>query len=584
MTSGQKWPGDSSGEDAFELRLGRGARGATSGKVSGRLTKHLSGRRVGAKSSIGRAHSPMNGDGRQRVIVKVAFRSHGRGGGGGAGGGRGGALHAHGRYLERDGAGREGERGQFFDRDVAAVEDARERLSLWERDDPRHFRLMLAPESGARIDDLAVWTREVMAGMEKDLGVRLDWMAVAHHNTDNPHVHVILRGVREDGRDLVIARDYMARGLRERAREVTTEHLGPRGIEDARLSRQREVDAPHRTRLDRVLERSIDRHGDILLQRLGRDHETPRAPGMGGEGFGDALRARARALEARGLAREVRRNVLRFERDWLARLPEPSALDVSRTLRTSRLYERGWGTVRGVVQDLGSRGADPERGLLIVETDTRGRVLLNTTREALDGLQKGATVTLHPEGRRASIERIAFHPVKDQARALADTALDRDLDAIARGEERRLPQLPAIERALEERVAYLMDAGLGHRDPGGRFVFRDGVRDALRAAELARAGRDLAKAEDRDIDAPEHTQADGWRLRDTRELFAGRAAVLERGDALTLAALSPDNGRTPEPGDTFRLERSRSSPAVEAVQEIARSRSAGRDRDVGRDR
>ena len=127
------WPGDSSGEDDFVLRLGRGARGATSGKVSGRLTKHLSGRRIGAGSSIRQAHAPMRGDGRQRVIVKVAFRSHGRSGASGGGGGSGGGLRAHSRYLERDGAGREGERGAFFDRDVEVAEDSRDRLSLWER-------------------------------------------------------------------------------------------------------------------------------------------------------------------------------------------------------------------------------------------------------------------------------------------------------------------------------------------------------------------------------------------------------------------------------------------------------------------
>jgi type IV secretory pathway VirD2 relaxase len=44
--------------------------------------------------------------------------------------------------------------------------------------------------------------------MERDLGTKLDWIAVDHYNTDNPHVHLLIRGKAEDGRDLVISRDY----------------------------------------------------------------------------------------------------------------------------------------------------------------------------------------------------------------------------------------------------------------------------------------------------------------------------------------------------------------------------------------
>jgi type IV secretory pathway VirD2 relaxase len=53
--------------------------------------------------------------------------------------------------------------------------------------------------------------------MEKDLGTKLDWVAVDHWNTDNPHVHIILRGRADDGQDLVIARDYIKEGMRARA-------------------------------------------------------------------------------------------------------------------------------------------------------------------------------------------------------------------------------------------------------------------------------------------------------------------------------------------------------------------------------
>jgi type IV secretory pathway VirD2 relaxase len=62
--------------------------------------------------------------------------------------------------------------------------------------------------------------------MEKDLGTKLDWVGVDHWNTDNPHVHLIVRGVRDDGQDLVISRDYIKEGMRARARISSPRNWG----------------------------------------------------------------------------------------------------------------------------------------------------------------------------------------------------------------------------------------------------------------------------------------------------------------------------------------------------------------------
>jgi type IV secretory pathway VirD2 relaxase len=62
-----------------------------------------------------------------------------------------------------------------------------------------------------------------MLDVEKDLGTKLDWLAVDHWNTDNPHVHVLICGWAGDGKDLVISREYISRGFRDprsRARDV----------------------------------------------------------------------------------------------------------------------------------------------------------------------------------------------------------------------------------------------------------------------------------------------------------------------------------------------------------------------------
>src|SRR3546814_7353231 len=90
-------------------------------------------------------------------------------------------------------------------------------------DDRHHFRFIVSPEDAGEIGDLRRFTRDLMADMAKDLETRLDWIAVDHWNTDNPHIHILVRGVADDGQDLVVARGYMSEGLRWRA-ERSEEH------------------------------------------------------------------------------------------------------------------------------------------------------------------------------------------------------------------------------------------------------------------------------------------------------------------------------------------------------------------------
>src|SRR3546814_11538595 len=78
-----------------------------------------------------------------------------------------------------------------------------------------------------------------MKQVELDLGTRLDWVAVDHWDTDNPHTHIVLRGKDDRGEDLVIARDYIGRGMRTRASELATDWLGPRTQRELERSRQR---------------------------------------------------------------------------------------------------------------------------------------------------------------------------------------------------------------------------------------------------------------------------------------------------------------------------------------------------------
>jgi type IV secretory pathway VirD2 relaxase len=159
----------------------------------------------------------------------------------------------HLRYIEREGVGRDGEPGKGYgtitdEADLAAFEERG-------REDRHQFRFIVSPEDAEQLEDLRTYTRHLMGRMEADFGTRLDWVAVDHWNTDNPHTHVVLRGKDDTGKDLIIARDYIAQGMRYRASELATEWLGPRTELEIQRAQLREVDQERWTSLDRTLQR-----------------------------------------------------------------------------------------------------------------------------------------------------------------------------------------------------------------------------------------------------------------------------------------------------------------------------------------
>jgi len=69
------------------------------------------------------------------------------------------------------------------------------------RGDRHHFRFIVSIEEGVEMTDLKAFTSDLLADMERDLATKLDWVAVEHWNTDNPHVRLLARGKAEDGKD-----------------------------------------------------------------------------------------------------------------------------------------------------------------------------------------------------------------------------------------------------------------------------------------------------------------------------------------------------------------------------------------------
>jgi type IV secretory pathway VirD2 relaxase len=152
----------------------------------------------------------------------------------------------------------------------------------------RQFRIVISPED-AQEQDLDRYVRTYMARIEKDLGQKLRWAAVNHHNTDHPHAHVVIRGIDTKGREVRMERDYISHGLRGRAAELATQWLGRRP-EQSRVDQwTREAELAQYTTLDAVLERRA-RPGEAPVSR----RTDPRLE--------SALQKRLGVLETLGLA------------------------------------------------------------------------------------------------------------------------------------------------------------------------------------------------------------------------------------------------------------------------------------------
>jgi type IV secretory pathway VirD2 relaxase len=128
-------------------------------------------------------------------------------------------------------------------------------LGAWQAaGDQNLFKLIVSPEFGERMD-MQAHTKRLVAQMERDLGTRLQWVAVEHFNTEHPHVHLAIRGIDEHGQPLRIGKEYIKTGMRTRAQQLATQQLGYRTPEDMRLAAERQVVQQRFTDIDRALQR-----------------------------------------------------------------------------------------------------------------------------------------------------------------------------------------------------------------------------------------------------------------------------------------------------------------------------------------
>ncbi len=223
----------------------------------------------------------------QRSVVKVSYARNARSV----------SWAAHGRYLAREGAQREDAKGLGFDSNRDDI-NLSQLLASWQKaGDPRLFRIIVSPENGA-VMDLKEHARELVAQMERDLGTRLEWAAIDHHDTDNPHVHLLIRGITESGNALSIDRNYIKSGIRDRSQEIASRKLGLRVERDILESRAQAITRDQFTEIDRALLGRADARNVVTF------NDGPQRSDAARERQAQNV-ARLGFLECMGLARQL---------------------------------------------------------------------------------------------------------------------------------------------------------------------------------------------------------------------------------------------------------------------------------------
>jgi hypothetical protein len=228
-----------------------------------------------------------------------------------------GQWAAHGRYISRGSATKDGSVKEAGFTGTNDRIDIPQTLGQWQSaGDQRLFKLIISPEFGERLD-LKRHTQELMARMERDLGLRLEWVAVVHFNTDHPHVHIALRG-RTDGGPLRLARDYIKQGIRNNAENLCTAQLGFRSELDALEAERREVDALQITSLDRkIAKHAFGPDGDGTFEPEALPPPPSSQPQRARRLF---LAARVRTLATMGLSEEIEHGRWQIDPAFLAKL------------------------------------------------------------------------------------------------------------------------------------------------------------------------------------------------------------------------------------------------------------------------
>jgi type IV secretory pathway VirD2 relaxase len=454
------------------------------------------------------------------------------------------------RYIQRDGVDRTGDPGKLY----GPASDEVDGSEFTERcDGDRHqFRIIISPDDGDQLADLKPFVRDLMQHMERDLETRLDWVAVDHYNTGHPHSHIVIRGKDQDGHDLIMARDYVTHGIRQRAGQLLTLELGPEDEFEQQLKLFREVEAERFTGIDRSILKHVDQ-GYLTISAM--PPQEPQAH--------TAHMRRLKHLSDLGLARERQTGVWEIQPDIERKLRSLGKRnDIIATMhRATREagIDRPAGSFAIIDKDSNSKqvvGRLAASGLTDELSDSHyvvidgvdGRVhyadLGRVQPESLPG--KGMIVSIESraqeDGKRAQarLRFLSYLSLEDMVSAQGPTWLDRELVG--------KPLVPVagqgfgsdVSQALVRRQQWLVSQSLGAAADDGTFKPAPNMLAQLRQRELTQAVSQLAKELNLEhVPLSQGGQVSGT-YRQPVNLASGKYAVIQKAHEFTLVPWRPE--------------------------------------------
>jgi hypothetical protein len=359
-----------------------------------------------------------------------------------------------------------------------------------------------------------------------------------------------VRGVRDDGQDLVISRDYIKEGMRDRARDLITQELGPRTDLDIRRSLESQIEAERWTQLDRQLVRDAGKTGVI---------DVAPAPGQQPDAYSVEKVGRLRKLERMGLASEIGPGQWMIDDKAEPALRElGERTDIIKRMHralTERGIERGSADYvlaaesidAPIIGRLVARGLDDElkgTAYAVVDgVDGRTHHIKLADLDAAGDSAPGSIVELRKFDDARGQRRVALAVRSDldlgaQVTASGATWLDRQ--AIAR-EPAAMSEGgfgAEVRQAMEQRADRLVGEGLAERQ-GRRVIFTRNLIDNLRRRELDAVAEKLAAETGQPFKPAVNGEYVAGAYRQRLALASGRFAMIDDGLGFQLVPWSP---------------------------------------------
>ena len=515
---------------------------AYKGGMRSRRKSSFTGQRIGRGAAMGTlaAAGFMRG-GSRKAVVKVHIAK--------LKAGNLSSARAHMRYIQRDGVTLQGEPGQLYGKDT----DEADGSAFVERcqGDRHQFRIIVSADDGAELADLKPFIRDLMQRMEMDLETDLDWAAVNHFNTGHPHTHIVIKGKAQDGKDLVIAKDYITHGIRAQATELLSLELGPEDEFAQRLKLIRQVQVDRFTPMDRSILKQLD-EGLLVVSAMPPADPMTHAASM----------RRLKHLQSLGLAEEMQTGVWQIDPNIEPKLRAlgqrndiiktmhraMNEAEIDRPAGSFAIFhaEEARTRVVGRIAALGLTDAITDRHYVVVD-GTDGRVHYADIGNQRPGTlpDKGMIVSLEPS-EQSSINRqqarlriLSYLNLEKITETEAPTWLDRELTGKAPTYISNQGFGVNVKTALRTRMQWLTENGLTQTLDDGSTRLSPNALNDLRHRELHHTVNTITSRSGLSHAYPVEGENFSGTYRHAVNLASGKYAIIENAKEFVLVPWKP---------------------------------------------